>query len=540
MPNSLGKKMMRIMLVFLGSLLVFPNVSAAAPFDDIGKVGWAKEEIVYLNGQEIINGYPSGSFGPLENISRADAALMLSRTDQIDVNTAPEEPFFSDVDENAYYYKAIQAAVKAGHINGFPDGEYRPEETLTRAQMAKVISVTYGLTGESGNLFSDTSSSWAEKHIDALVINGVTNGYTDGTFKPKSNINRSEFSVMLARAMSDKFEAEINKDMKVHFLDVGQGDSILIETPNGKTILIDGGLQSAGEKIVDYLAKSGITSIDLLVATHPDADHIGGLIDVLEKVEVKRVLDSGKSHTTDTYLEYLNLIDQKNIPFDTAEVGSTIDLDADLEILIVSGINSSNDPNESSIVLKLSHGTVDFLLTGDASSENEETMIQNFAVDAEILKAGHHGSGTSSSQAFLNAVDPEVGILSYGENNYGHPDEKVVDRLSDSGATLYSTYESGDIAITSTGETYTVSAQPWTGEGNGDSTEPDSTTQYPINVNTADYDTLLLIKGVGPSIAQDIIDYRNMYGPFESIEELDNVHYIGPATIEEMSPYITL
>ncbi|WP_408008448.1 MBL fold metallo-hydrolase [Pseudalkalibacillus sp. A8] len=200
-----------------------------------------------------------------------------------------------------------------------------------------------------------------------------------------------------------------------------------------------------------------------MVATHPDADHIGGLINVLEQVQVQKILDSGKSHTTDTYYEYLSLIDEKDIPFETAVEGSILEFDDVLNIKVLNALNSSSDLNESSVVLKVSHGDIDFMLTGDASVDNEAEMIQKYDVEAEILKLGHHGSSTSTSQSFVNAVNPEVGILSYGNNSYGHPNSKVVNRMWDFGSTLYSTCDAGSIMVTTNGNNYNVDADPFMG-----------------------------------------------------------------------------
>ncbi|MFC7063792.1 helix-hairpin-helix domain-containing protein [Halobacillus seohaensis] len=292
---------------------------------------------------------------------------------------------------------------------------------------------------------------------------------------------------------------------------------------------------------MEDIKAAGIEEIHTMVATHPDADHIGGLVDVLEEIKVNHVVDSGKEHTTQTYMDYLSLIDQKNKPFDVAEQGSNLNVGDHVKLKVINAMNSSSDLNESSIALKLSHEYIDFMLTGDASTENESSMLQNYDVEAEILKVGHHGSSTSTSQAFMDQVDSELGILSYGENGYGHPDPNVVKRLQDAGASLYSTFESGDILVSTDGSSYDVSANTW--EGNDSSSDPELDEpegQYPINVNTADYETLQLITGVGTTIANNIIDYRNANGPFQTIEELDNVSYIGPATIEEMRPDITL
>lgn len=336
-----------------------------------------------------------------------------------------------------------------------------------------------------------------------------------------------------------------DKQMTVTFINVGQGDSILIQSPNGKSMLVDGGRRTAGDKVVSYLKKAGITSLDRLVATHPDADHIGGLIDVLHNFNVKKAIDSGKDHTSETYIDYLTLIDKKDIPFHVAKTGETIDLDPAISIKVLNSGNTAptDENNDASIVLKITYGKISVLLTGDAPQDVEKQMIDNGDdLRATILKPGHHGSSTSSSMAFLQAVQPKAAVLSYGENDYGHPNAGVVSRLHEVGAKVYSTFASGDIVVTTDGATYHVNAKPWTGKGlNG---APDSShhteTSQKVNVNTANLSELEAVNGIGPSIAQNIVDYRNANGPFKSIDELDNVKYIGPATIKKIRPYITL
>ncbi|WP_409251794.1 cell wall-binding repeat-containing protein [Bacillus sp. SCS-153A] len=256
-------------------------------------------------------------------------------------------------------------------------------------------------------------------------------------------------------------------DLLVHFIDVGQGDSTLIQTQN-KTVLIDGGKRSAGEKVVSYLKQAGISSIDYLIATHPDADHIGGLIDVLNTIKVKQVLDSGYSHTSQTYYDYLKLIDQKNIPFSVPNVGSTFTLDSGVSFKVLNNGKGYNETNESSLVVKLTYDEVSFMLTGDATEKTEWRMMDAFPqkdLESTFLKVGHHGSDTSTSLTFLDYVKPKVGILSYGDNSYGHPTSAVVNRLRIKDVKLFSTHESGDIVVSTDGTTYTINANPYLGGG---------------------------------------------------------------------------
>lgn len=248
-------------------------------------------------------------------------------------------------------------------------------------------------------------------------------------------------------------------EMRVHFIDVGQGDSILIESPNGKTMLIDGGVKGAGQQVVSYLKELGVNKLDQVVATHPDADHIGGLIPVLQTIPIEQFYDSGKVHTSQTFEEMLMAVDQKNIPYYVPKTGDLIEFDKDVTVKVLNANEHATDNNDASIVLKVAYGNVSYLLTGDAGIALEKEMMQN-DVTATILKAGHHGSNTSSSEEFIRAVKPEVTILSYGEDNkYGHPHAEVVDRLQAMGSNIYATAESGTIIVATDGVNYTVNGK---------------------------------------------------------------------------------
>jgi competence protein ComEC len=548
-------KSLRVLLISVVFILFISPVQAATlKFKDVTPNNSHFNGIYTLEKEGIINGYPAvngkQSFKPDRKITRSQTAELLRKALnlQIPSNVDAVLKNYKDISSKHDYANAIAATNVAGIFKG-SNGKFN-DGPLTREQMATVLVNSYNLkdNGKPVNAYLSNVDPSHRDNVKILFQYGITNQIDN--FRPTEAVTRGQFATFLYRAIQQT-EGKY-KEMEAHFIDVGQGDSILIQTPNGKNILIDGGRKSAGTKVVDYLTEHGVKSIDLLVATHPDADHIGGLVDVLQQVPVKNVLDSGRTHTTETYMEYLELIDQKNITFNVAKVGSKLTLDNDLTITVLNALNPNDDINDSSVVLKISYGTIDFLLTGDASIANEKSMIQQFNVKAEILKAGHHGSDTSSSAEFIRAVAPEATILSYGENNYGHPDPTVVQRLQNIGSSIYSTYSSGDIVVTANGVVYRVSASPW--KGGISPVEPSPTpipvpkpepkpepeVKYPINVNTANYDTLLLIKGVGPTIAQNIIDYRKAHGPFTSINQLLNVKYIGEATLNEMKPYITL
>jgi len=309
------------------------------------------------------------------------------------------------------------------------------------------LEVTLSDDGTNATVKAPSSGYEADHTYTLYVDNGVKSA--------------SGESLRQAVKMSFTTSNQVEKqELKAHFIDVGQGDSILLEMPNGNTMLIDGGRKSAGEKVVSYLKQAGISTIDQLVATHPDADHIGGLIDVLNQFKVNNVLTSGLQHDTDTYKEFHSLIDTKGINKSVAEEGNLIELDSDVTIKVLNSGKNEKDNNEGSVALKVSYNEIDFLLTGDAGEDSELDMVNDFNTEAEIYKVGHHGSDTSSSQELIDETDPEAAILSYGEDNrYDHPNDVVLNRLQTIGAKLYSTSQVGDIIVTTNGSEYSVKAQ---------------------------------------------------------------------------------
>ncbi len=249
-------------------------------------------------------------------------------------------------------------------------------------------------------------------------------------------------------------------NLTAHFIDVGQGDCILIECA-GKTMLIDAGENNMGYTVSAFLRERKISSLDYVVATHPHADHIGGLLTILNEYPVGQFIDSGYPHTSKTYENMLMIIDAKNIPFHVAERGETIDLDPGTEILILNPKKEqSEELNENSVVLKITHGNVSFLLMGDAGLEAEENiMAAGYEVDADILKVGHHASTSGSGHRFISSVSPEVSIIEVGaDNDYGHPHAEILQRLQKV-STVYRTDQHGTVIITTDGSAYTVTTE---------------------------------------------------------------------------------
>jgi competence protein ComEC len=249
--------------------------------------------------------------------------------------------------------------------------------------------------------------------------------------------------------------------LSVHFIDVGQGDSMLIKAGN-QSMLIDGGPTTEGQTVTSYLKSQGVQTIDILVSTHPHEDHIGGLLTVLNEFPVKQVIDSGQVHTTQTYENYLMLIDQKDIPYSVGERGQAINLSSNVKIEILSPPSSmyESDLNQNSIVLRVTYGNVKFLFMGDAGFTAEDGLMSSgYDLKSDVLKVAHHGSKYSTSAAFLSQVRPAISVIEVGQNAYGHPAPETLALLQDAGTKIYRTDINGNITVTTDGTVYTVTTQ---------------------------------------------------------------------------------
>ncbi|HWR39384.1 MAG TPA: ComEC/Rec2 family competence protein [Patescibacteria group bacterium] len=250
----------------------------------------------------------------------------------------------------------------------------------------------------------------------------------------------------------------------VKILDVGQGDAILIRTPEQVT-LIDTGDVPARDKLVSLLKQQGISSIDQVIITHPHSDHLGGMAAVIDNFTVKKVYDSGQPATTALYRNYLNQLQKKNIPFQVVRVGDPdINIGTGVQLKVFGPqktlmTGSESDLNNNSVVVRLSYGAFSVLLMGDAEKETEAVMLKNDAdgLKSTLLKVGHHGSNSSTSLPFLTAVSPEAALICVGANNdYHHPHPSIVKRLEQKKVPVFRTDLNGTITITSDGKTYKI------------------------------------------------------------------------------------
>jgi len=257
--------------------------------------------------------------------------------------------------------------------------------------------------------------------------------------------------------------------LQIFALDVGQGDGLLVITPGGKTVLIDAGNARAGDEVVAALGRRNLRSLDLAVATHPHADHIGGLRRVIGKMTVNSLLDSSQTYESDEYEKLLRAVKARKVNYIAAKKGQTFDLGSGvkLEAFNPRGDNhwitevreGGSVENANSVVLRLTYGNFAMLFTGDAEAETEAEMINAHSpLRAQVLKVGHHGSRYATSEEFLSAVNPQAAVISCGaDNRYGHPSQPTLDRLKKARVEVYRTDLGGEIAITSDGNTFQVS-----------------------------------------------------------------------------------
>lgn len=244
--------------------------------------------------------------------------------------------------------------------------------------------------------------------------------------------------------------------LEIHFIDVGQGDAILIIGPNGENLLIDAGTNSNTDNLLSYIQKQGVKSFTAVVATHPHEDHIGGLDKVIDKFDVQNVYMPRVTHTTKTFEDVLDAIERKGLRIKSIASGVRIPISFGDAMFLAPVSEGYEDLNNYSGVLRLQYGDHAYLFTGDAETLSENEMISEHPpelLSAKVLKVGHHGSSSSTSKEFLDAVKPVYAVISLGEDNsYGHPHVEVLERLENSGAKVFRTDLDGTIILKSDGK----------------------------------------------------------------------------------------
>ena len=330
---------------------------------------------------------------------------------------------------------------------------FEPWERAPSAEVCTITTIPSPLGGGSISLADGSYESGNRVILTATAASGYVFDHWDGDASGSSNpliitMNSNKTVTAHFRLMPP------SANLTVHFIDVGQGDSILLDLGDTE-LLIDGGDKSPG--VVNYISQYVDGPLEVMVATHPHADHIGGLIGVLNDFEVDEIWLNGETSTSQTYSQFMSAVNSEGADVHIARRGDTIHA-GNLTFSVLSPVSLGSDTNDNSIVLSLSYGQVDFLFTGDAEQEAEASMLSAGIVpDVDILKVGHHGSRTASSLQFLHAAKPEVAIYMAGVgNSYGHPHQETICNLREVGADIYGTDAHGTIIITTDGATYSI------------------------------------------------------------------------------------
>ena len=255
----------------------------------------------------------------------------------------------------------------------------------------------------------------------------------------------------------------VSGSLKVHFIDVGQADCVLVET-SGSYMLIDTGDTDNDytEKIINYLDNVGVETLDYLILTHPDADHIGGAPEIINEYKIGHCIMPDFTKTTKIFESTIDALEENQVDVIEAVPGFEF-IAGEADCRILAPLNEYDDANDASVVIKMIFGSTSFLLTGDAEKESEADIVEYYSAEqlkSTVMKSGHHGSRTSSSEALLEAVDPDFIVISCGEDNkYGHPHEETIDRYEEMGIPYYRTDISGTVIVSSDGENVSVTCE---------------------------------------------------------------------------------
>ena len=270
-------------------------------------------------------------------------------------------------------------------------------------------------------------------------------------------------AVLIAVCFIPSASSQTGANVTVHFIDVGQGDSIFIDTQN-RDVLIDGGSATASQTVIDYLDYLNITHIHLVIATHMHEDHIGGLVPILNStITIDEILVNNQTHTSNTYNKFITLAQTHNLT--VAQRGQTFILTETANLTIVNPVQplEFGDHNDNSVVTKLQVANTSFLFMGDAEEPAEQSMLVSSVVSikCDVLKVGHHGSYTATSQTFLDIASPIYAIISAGQDNsYGHPHNVTIQKMLTKNVTVYTTIASGTIIAQTDGTTITFQNNP--------------------------------------------------------------------------------
>lgn len=327
---------------------------------------------------------------------------------------------------------------------------------------------------------------------------------------------------------------EVESELTVHYINVGQADATLFQytdSVDDYTILYDTG-DWKSDDVIQYLKDQSIDNIDLIVISHPDADHMGQLSEIVQNYDVEEVWMSGNESSSDVFQRGIETVLTSDAAYDEPRAGEEFSI-GPMDIAVLHPSEITGETNEESLSLLFSYKDIELLFTGDADKDAEKQMLQtNSNIQADILHLGHHGSNTSSNATFIHEVNPKVAIFSAAADSpYGHPHEEVVSLIEEKGIELYGTASHGTIILKTDGRTYEIHTkdeheqkQPTASD------ETERGNNACIDINTASLDELDTIIHIGPDRAKELVDKR----PFEKLEQLTVIQGIGSSHLNDI------
>ena len=395
-PNqSLTRAQLVTMLAYRESKNELEGYREKTVFTDVSSKQWYAPYVHWAAEQGFVSGYQDKTFKPNQPVTRAEAAAIIAgyaeNTSDTELQDKNEPVVFADEEKIPSWAKdPVYACQKAGIFSGYPDGSFRPSNTMTRAEACAALC-----------------------------------------------------SLFVLEEPSEKDESQL----EIYFIDVGQGDAIFVQC-GVHAMLIDGGTPSNSQKLYSFLVRKGVEHLDYIIATHGHYDHVGGLSAALNCVKVDRALAPKTDYESETFLDFQRYLNKQNVSLEVPSVGDVFSLgEASFEVL--APVSYSSNDNNNSLVLRLTYGSFHALFSGDAEQSEEQDILElGKDIKSEVLKVGHHGSSTSTGYRWLYEIQPEVAVISCGTgNSYGHPEEEPLSRLRDADVKVLRTDLQGDVRI---------------------------------------------------------------------------------------------
>ena len=463
------------LIVSLAAALTLLAPASAVSFRDVPSTHWAYGAISEMQEAGLVNGVGNGSFDPGGQLSRAQFLAMAVRL--LEQETAEHA---TPASSGSYWATPYYIAAEHFHLfgggtentitlSGIQNSQKSLDTAVTRYEMAVLANNVlanapgyhFDTSGVSTAVMPDYTAlpSQYKDAVCRMYSLGILTGQAGGYFNGNKPLTRAESCAVLSRlracfaAMGSGGNTGAAKGFAIHFIDMGQADAALVLC-DGEAMLIDGGNVADSDLIYAYLKQQNVSDLKYIVGTHAHEDHMGGLAGALQYAKVGTAFCSVAQDDAKFFQNVVKYLNQQGKRLTVPQYGSTYSLGS-ARFQFLGPVRQSDDPNNMSLVLRITYGDTSFLFTGDAERDEEADILEaGYPLKSTVLKVGHHGSETSTSYPFLRAVAPQYGVISCGTgNSYGHPHDAALSRLRDADVTLYRTDLQGTIVCTSDGKT---------------------------------------------------------------------------------------